>query len=118
MHFVPLGESWFLALGAWRGWREARQMACCLSVCPEVRGAVEEDGGVLLNLRTGRLFAMNRVGATIWRHFVGQDEFEPSDVFAFLANKYAGMDPERLRQDATSFVDRLLAQGFVGPGSS
>jgi len=91
-------------------------MASCLSVCPEVRGALEEDGGVLLNLRTGRLFTMNRIGATIWRDLAGKNEFEPSDIFAFLANKYAAVDRERLRQDATGFLNRLLSQGFVSAG--
>lgn len=81
-------------------------------VCQQVRGAVEEDGGVLLNLFSGRLFTLNRIGATVWGE-IQKDGFNVPELVVALARRYESVDRDRLQRDVSSFLDRLVSQGFV-----
>ena len=82
----------------------------CITPHPSVRCVVQDDGGILLDLRTGKYFSMNRVGAHIWQQLSAGTDAEAME--ASLMAQYH-VSPEALHDDVIAFVKRLEAAALV-----
>jgi hypothetical protein len=88
--------------------------ALMLRPAAHVRAALAADGGVLLDLRSGRYVALNAVAAALWRALLAGAALD--DVLARVARD--GAQPvERVRRDAEEFLSRARAAGLLEPGS-
>ncbi len=80
----------------------------------DARAIVQSDGGVLFNLRTGRFYALNRVGATIWRELQDSRTLSREELFSRLQARWKNVEACRLWQDVDRFVRILRREGLVG----
>lgn len=65
---------------------------------------------VLLNLETGRYYALNEVGARLWRLLVEHGRLEP--VLERMLTEYE-VTPDRLAADVDAVLKDLLANGLL-----
>lgn len=68
---------------------------------------------VLLNLESGRYFALNEVGARLWRLLAEHGRLGP--VLEQMLVEYE-VTPEQLRADVEPLIEELLAQGLLVRG--
>jgi hypothetical protein len=88
------------------------------AVTEHVRAVGGQEGAVLLDLRSGKYFALNGVGGLIWQ---GIERGEP---LAALLSRLEGLEGEtetpagRLRADADAFLSQLLHKGLIRPADA
>jgi hypothetical protein len=88
-------------------------------ISPDVRFLISgKDGGVLLNIKEGKCFSINRVGAEIWKavqnnsaHAINKD-----GIVSSLVNIYA-ISPELIQKDVSKFLEQLKSNGFLVPAA-
>ena len=77
---------------------------------PEVRSNLQEDGALLMNLRTGKYHALNPVGALIWSRLEAGSPRET--ILGVLRERYPEAR-ERLRGDLDRWLAALADQDMV-----
>lgn len=78
---------------------------------PEVRTTPsDEDGSVLINLESGKVFSLNGVGAWIWTML--QQQLTREDLLHSLALEYE-LPPEQLQDDLEAFLHELECHDLV-----
>ena len=75
---------------------------------PDVVSQRLGDSGVLIDLRTGRMFELNATGLRVWE--LVNDGCPAADLADRLRQEFTG-DPDRLRDEVTALVDELVPQG-------
>jgi len=70
-----------------------------------------DDWAVLFDPDTGESFAVDPVGAFIWKRLDGRHALE--DIMAELHQKFEQV-PEAAREDCMEFLDDLVKRGFAG----
>jgi PqqD family protein of HPr-rel-A system len=81
-----------------------------LVINDSVVSAELDDEVILLNVETGIYFGLDAIGTEIWSALKQGPSEE--DIFAQLLEAYE-VEPEQLRQDILSFLDKLREQGLV-----
>lgn len=76
----------------------------------EVRSNVDPEGGTVMNLRTGKYYALNPVGALIWSEL--ETGASRQDLLRVLSQRYPEAE-ERLPEDLDRWLKTLDAQGMV-----
>jgi len=85
-------------------------MSQSVLIQPLVRSMRDTDGAVLLDLKGGKYYSLNGVGADIWdcmERGAGSEE-----ILSHLACSY-GAPRETLEHDLFTFLDALEARGLV-----
>ncbi len=77
---------------------------------PHVRSMIDGDGAVLLDLKAGRYYSLNGVGARIWSR--AEKGMTPEQILDDLRRTYQ-VPAERLAADLTAFVRAMEERGFV-----
>jgi len=80
-----------------------------------VRATGGNDGGVILDIGQGRVFALNRTGSLIFAR-LGRGETE-AQVVSRLSHEL-GAARETLARDLREFLDRLMQQKLITVTSS
>lgn len=75
-----------------------------------VRSMVGADGAVLLDLKAGKYYSLNPVGATIWTK--AEEGLTLPEILAHLDEKYP-VGVERLQREITTFVEGLTKKGLL-----
>ena len=84
-----------------------------LKIHSEVRTTPgDEDGSVLINLESGRVFSLNGVGAKIWTKLQERLTFEA--ILDSLTQEY-DISHEQLRTDLEAFIYDLEKKGLLEP---
>lgn len=78
---------------------------------PDVVQCELEEGGVLLDLRTGAYFGVNETGAVVWDLLAGATSVD--DIVAGLARRVDDDVPPAAGEAVRSFVDALADRGLV-----
>jgi hypothetical protein len=65
---------------------------------------------VLLDLRTGRYYTLNRLGSVIWDHCTSHNTI--SDIHAVLCDRF-DVAPERALDDLVTLVNQLIQEGLL-----
>lgn len=81
-----------------------------LEPSPDVQGTSLDGQTVLLDLRTGRYYTLNRLGAVIWEHCTGHKTI--SEIHAVLCDRF-DVAPERVLDDLLGLVNHLLREGLL-----
>ncbi len=81
------------------------------NIHPEVRTSPgDEDGSVLINLESGRVFSLNGVGARVWTML--QQQLACEDLLDSLALEYE-VPREQLQDDLEAFLHELECHDLV-----
>lgn len=79
-----------------------------------VRALIDEDGAVLLDLKEGKYFSLNRIGAEIWdRIAAGVDVPE---IETELSSAY-GVPRAAVHEDVRTFITRLEQERLIRVGA-
>jgi hypothetical protein len=78
-----------------------------------VRSSVTDEGIVLLDVATGRIFSANAIGARIWR---GLEDGEPVGAIVDRIAAETGADRAVVDRDAAQFIEMLRVRALVGEG--
>lgn len=81
-----------------------------LEIQDHVRCMIDTDGAVLLDLKAGKYYSLNSIGARIWGKL--QEGLSLSQILDHLAKTYP-VEPERLQGDLSAFVRGLEEKGLV-----
>jgi hypothetical protein len=84
-----------------------------LHVSDDVRSVIDADGAVLLDLRGGRYYSLNGLGAEIWKQIESGRRLP--EIEAGLADAY-DVPASRLRADIEAFVGELTRMRLVRAG--
>jgi hypothetical protein len=87
----------------------------CWLTCSSVTSSVYDEGIVLMDLATGRLFAANRVGAAIWQALQGA---QTSETIAANLSRDHGISFDRAEASTARFIAQLAAHALVRPGAA
>lgn len=82
-------------------------------LCPkddEIAADVLDGEAIIINLATGSYYAMNNVGALVWRSIEQHSSLD--EIAAHVATHYE-VAPERARADLLSLAEHLLTEGVV-----
>ncbi|MET7600834.1 lasso peptide biosynthesis B2 protein [Streptomyces sp. NPDC004082] len=83
-----------------------------LSVSEHVRESTSPHGGsVLLDVRSGRCFAMNSMARTLWLEWRRSGNFDSAVLV--LARRYPDQQHDRIRADARRLADDLIGRGLL-----
>jgi len=86
-------------------------MSAQFSIHPEVRTTPgDEDGSVLINLQSGKVFSLNGVGAKIWTMLEEGAGFD--GVLDALSREY-NLPSTELRNDLDSFLNDLARKDLL-----
>lgn len=69
-----------------------------------------DDGTVLVNMSTNRIFELNRTGARFWELL--DDGSSEAEIVARLGEEF-DVSEEQLRQEIRSLVDSLMNEGLI-----
>ena len=78
-----------------------------------VHSVIDPDGAELLDVKRGKYFSLNGVGADIWNGL--QTGLGVAEIEARLAAEY-GISEEQARGDVTAFMERLEMEQLVDAG--
>ena len=78
---------------------------------PHVRANISDDGLILLDTESGRIYSANATAARIWR---GLECGQPLEEIVATIAADTGTDVAVVERDAAGFVDMLKAQSLVG----
>lgn len=76
-----------------------------LKVGSHVRFVTTEDGGVLLDVGTGKYYSLNVVGIAVWSGLKEQQTLQ--EIVTSLMSKF-NLPPEKVRSDVAAFLNHLL----------
>lgn len=76
----------------------------------EVCTVIDTDGAVLLDLRKGKYFSLNGVGALIWQEIAAGSA--PAEVATRLSNRF-GVSAADVRRDVDEFITRLQRERLL-----
>lgn len=79
-------------------------------LAPDVRSVSDEDGAVLLNLRDGRYYGVNRLGAQICAALT--EGANPSDLVEDLLKTY-NSNADTIRRDVEKFLGVLRSKQML-----
>ena len=86
-------------------------MSAQISIHPEVRTTPgDEDGSVLINLQSGKVFSLNGIGAKIWTMLEQGAGFD--GVLDALSREY-NLPSTELRNDLDSFLNDLARKDLL-----
>lgn len=86
-------------------------MTTQLKIHPNVRGTPgDDDGSVLINLKTGKVFSLNGLGAKVWARL--EEGFTFEAVLDSLMLEY-DLPRQRLLSDLETFVGELEKKELV-----
>ena len=86
-------------------------MSAQFSIHPEVRTTPsDEDGSVLINLQSGKVFSLNGVGAKVWTMLEQGATFD--DVLDALSREY-NLPSAELRNDLGGFIKELARKDLL-----
>ena len=86
-------------------------MTTQFKIHPEVRTTPgDEDGSVLINLESGKVFSLNGVGARVWTML--QQQLTCDDVLDSLAVEFE-VPREQLQDDLEAFLHELECHELV-----
>ena len=86
-------------------------MCAHVSIHPEVRTTPgDEDGSVLINLQSGKVFSLNGVGARIWTMLEQGTSFD--GVLDALSREY-NLPSAELENDLDGFIDELARKDLL-----
>ena len=75
-----------------------------------VHAVTDPDGAVLLDVKNGKYFSLNGVGADIWEGLQGG--LSVPEIEARIEREY-GAPPERVKADVAAFLGRLHTEKLV-----
>ena len=79
-----------------------------------IRSVTDDDGGVLLDLHSGRCLRLNPVGGKIWNTLRRYDEGVTSDELVIeMAKVFPGVAADTLRRDTNQFLRDLENKGLI-----
>ena len=81
-----------------------------LCTSSDVQGTTMDGETVLLDLRTGRYYTLNRLGSVIWEHCAGQSTI--ADIHTAICERFE-VAPERALDDLVMVVNELLQEGLL-----
>jgi hypothetical protein len=76
----------------------------------QVRSMQDQDGAVLLDLKGGKYFSLNGVGADIWTQL--EKGLSLPHILDYLDESYQATR-EQLERDLTAFVEGLAKKGLI-----
>ena len=86
-------------------------MSAQFSIHPEVRTTPgDEDGSVLINLQSGKVFSVNGVGAKVWTMLERGTGFD--GIVDALSREY-NLPAAELHNDLDSFIDDLTRKDLL-----
>jgi hypothetical protein len=86
-------------------------MSARFSIHPEVRTTPsDEDGSVLINLQSGKVFSLNGVGAKVWTMIERGASLD--GVVDALSHEY-NVPSADLRNDLDGFIDELARKDLL-----
>ena len=86
-------------------------MSAQFSIHPGVRSTPgDEDGSVLINLQSGKVFSLNGVGAKIWTMLQSGASFD--GVLDALSREY-NLPSTELRNDLDGFIQELARKDLL-----
>lgn len=86
-------------------------MSAHVSIHPEVRTTPgDEDGSVLINLQSGKVFSLNGVGAQIWTMLEQGTSFD--GVLDALSREY-NLPAAELEDDLDDFINELARKDLL-----
>ena len=68
------------------------------------------DAGVLIDMRTGRMFELNVTGVRIWELVV--EGCSPDDAVLRLLQEFSAA-PDVLRAEVTALIEKLVSEGLL-----
>jgi len=77
---------------------------------PDVQDANMEGETVLLDLRTGRYYTLNRLGSVIWEHCTGQRTI--SDIHERLCDRFE-VASEQALDDLVALINQMVQEGLI-----
>jgi hypothetical protein len=77
---------------------------------PDVVSRRLDDQTVLVNLRTNRIFELNRTGARFWE-LLGEGSSESQVIERLLAE--FEVPPEQLEREVRALIDSLMEEGLI-----
>ena len=77
-----------------------------------VRSMNDPDGAVLLDIRHGKYFSINAVGAEIWRQIETDADQSRDSIVSALGSKFS-VPAERLERDVDSFLAMLESRDLI-----
>ena len=80
------------------------------TVAPDVLFRLVGNEAVLLNLKTELYLGLDPVGTEMWVVLTNTSSIETA--YNSLLQEF-DVDPQRLRQDLSDFIEKLLAQGLI-----
>jgi hypothetical protein len=90
-------------------------MSASYRISDGVRTTDGPDGGAILDIRHGRIFALNRTGSLIFARLeLGQTE---AQIVTQLGQEF-GTEPETLARDLSQFLDHLMRHKLITVASS
>ena len=81
-----------------------------LRASSDVQGTTMEGETVLLDLRTGRYYTLNRLGSVIWEHCAGQSTIV--DIHTAICERF-DVAPERALEDLVALANDLILEGLL-----
>jgi hypothetical protein len=97
----------------YHGREENRMLTLDTRLCPkeeEIAADVLDGEAIIINLATGSYYAMNNVGALVWRSI--EQHCSLNEICARVADGY-DVSIERARVDLLALATRLLDEGVV-----
>src|SRR5260370_21913774 len=83
--------------------RQARD-GRALTVAPEVRTSIHDDGLVLLHIPSGRVFLCNSTGSQVWQ---GVSNGLNSEAISEQISREYGVAPDLVLQHTSAFISEL-----------
>ncbi len=90
--------------------KQAKLMNSAPVPSPHVQGTVLDDETVLLDLSSGRYYALNRVGTAIWEQCTAGATM--NQILAVLSSRFDASS-ERIADDLISLVTQLSHEGLL-----
>jgi hypothetical protein len=86
------------------------RMAGSIRVPTDVCAVIDDDGAVLLDVRGGKYFSLNGVGALIWQELAAGKA--PSDIATQLSARF-GVPAVDVQSDVDEFITRLRSKRLL-----
>jgi len=86
-------------------------LTALFSASSEVATASLPDGAALLDMRAGKYFALNRVGAVVWSS-LQENPASLENLTTHVSSAFQ-IAPELCRQDITNFLNTMVKAGLV-----
>lgn len=81
-----------------------------LQIQAHVRAMIDADGAVLFDLKHGKYYSLNGVGARIWSK--AQEGCRPSEILDHLRETFQA-PAENLQRDLATFINGLAEKGLL-----